>query len=428
MGTNPMRIRSLLVAGLSCSLWVASANAQPQLKQQEQLQAVAKQRIDAAIRDALSEAQRLQASGSTQRAADRLRGAMKMLEDPLLPKDFTDTRRNQLSAAIKATEGGLKPAIDPPASNPNRDVDAAKLKAMMEADTEIRRGIDTVGALMKAGELGQAKKEVEALTKKYPDNLTVKVMPDLVNKTKTLEDIKEIHVRQIEHIRLALADLQKASTLPKYDYELPADWKEITERRKTKLSAEMKAVLTGLKTPITLDAKNTPISDLLKSLSEKTKLPILLDKATMQEVGLEVSSPVSVSTEGPVQARTALKLALANFGLTYIVKGGTIQVVTREKASQTMETRVYYVGDLVAINNTTIGTIRFGPGTAEADRQAMQRNVEQLIDHIKKMDPHSWKGGGSDGKGEITFHAASMALVVKASAEVHGMLSGSFGK
>lgn len=424
-----MRYRFLLATGLSLSVCLVATQAQPSpiLKIEEQRQAAAKLKIDQALSDAIKDAENLQRSGSTQRAIERLKQAQRLLDDPILSKDFADARRNQLTLAIKNVTTGERLAPEP-TTNPHKAVDAAKLKAMMEADGEIRRSMDTIAALMKGGAIEQAKKEVDALAKKYPDHPTMLVMPELVNRTKTIDDIREIHAKQVENIRLAMVDLQKGSTLPKYDYEFPANWKELSERRKTQLTPEMKAVLAGLRSPITIDVKNAPVGDLLKSISEKIKLPIQLDKATMQEVGIDISSPVTVSTGTETQARTALKKVLASFNLTYIVKGGAIHVVTPEKAAQTMETRVYYIGDLILSNTATPGVPRFSPIGNELERQAMMRNVENLIDHIKKADPNSWKGGGSDGKGEISYHAASMALIVKASAEVHGMLSGTFGK
>ena len=107
----------------------------------------------------------------------------------------------------------------------------------------------------------------------------------------------------------------------------------------------------------------------------------------------------------------------------------TINVVTREKAASMMETRVYYIGDLV----TPLGGGFTGvPGRASApttDPDLARKNVENLIKQIKEsIDPNSWKGGPSDGKGEISYHPASMALIVKASAEVHGMMSNTLNK
>ena len=159
------------------------------------------------------------------------------------------------------------------------------------------------------------------------------------------------------------------------------------------------------------------------------KQPIILDKTTMQDAGIESSTPTTVSPGYPVSARMALKTALANHGLTYVIKDNMIQVVTRDKAASMMETRVYYIGDLV----TPLGGGFSGvPGRAavpNVDPDQVKRNVDQLIKQIKEsIDPPSWKGGGSDGKGEVTYHSASMALIVKASAEVHGMMANTFNK
>jgi hypothetical protein len=245
----------------------------------------------------------------------------------------------------------------------------------------------------------------------------------------SLEDVRAVHARQIENIRLALVDLQKSATMAKIDYELPADWKEKTERRKPKLNPKLAEVLTALRTPVEIEKTSAPLSDVLKTISAAIKQPIMLDKATMQDAGIDSSTATTVTPGTTVTARTALKIALGNHGLTYVIKDNTIQVVTRDKAASMMETRVYYVGDLV----TPLGGGFIGvPGRAavpNVDPDQARKNVEILIKQIKEsIDPNSWKGGPSDGKGEIAYHPASMALVVKASAEVHGMMSNTLNK
>jgi len=203
------------------------------LKQQEKLQSVAMQKVETSIKEAVSEAQRLSAAGSSGRAVERLRTAMRQLDDPVLPKKQVDEWRAQLTAALKQAEAGKKPTVTEPGSNPLKEAEVARVKTMIEEDKEVVRGVDTVAALMRSGSVAQAKKEVDALSKKHPDNPTVLVLPNLVDKTMTLDDVKAVHAKQSENIRLAMFDLQKTATMAKLDYELPADWKEITERRKT---------------------------------------------------------------------------------------------------------------------------------------------------------------------------------------------------
>jgi hypothetical protein len=424
-----MRTRYLFAPALLAGLCVSSAPAQDQLlKQQEQLQSVAMQRVESKIREAVTDAQKLQAAGSNARAAERLRSALRLLDDPILPKKSVDAWRTELASAIRSAEAGQKAEVKDP-SNAGKEAEIARVKAMIEEDKEIRRGVDTVGSLMKSGDVTQARKEVDALSKKFPTNPTVLVLPNLVSKTMTLEEVREVHAKQIENIRLALIDLQKTATMAKIDYELPADWKEKTERRKPQLNPKLKAVLAALRTPVEIDKTNAPLGDILKALQQAMKQPIVLDKQTMQDAGIDQSTAVTVQPGTTVSARTALKMTLANVGLTYVIKDNTINVVTREKAANMMETRVYYVGDLVTpVEGAFVGV----PGRYSAvatDPDQARKNVENLIKQIKEsIDPNSWKGGPSDGKGEITYHPASMALVVKASAEVHGMMANTFNK
>ena len=426
-----MRSRFLLAAVVLAGAFTPTIQAQENglLKQQEQLQAVAVQKVEMSLKEALADARRLQAAGSTARSAERLRSAVRLLDDPILPKKTTDTWRTQLNDALRLVEAGQKPEVTLESSNPHRDAEVARIKAMIEQDKEIRRGVDTVGSLMKSGDVGQAKREVEALSKRYPTNPTVLVLPNVIARTMSIDEVREVHAKQIENIRLALIDLQKTATMAKIDYELPPDWKEKTERRKTKLNPKLQAVLTALRTPVEIDKTAAPLSDVLKAVSSAMKQPIILDKATMQDAGIDSSTATTVSPGTTVSARTALKMALANHGLTYVIRDNTIQVVTREKAASMMETRVYYIGDLI----TPLGSGFTGvPGRSAApntDPDQVSRNVQTLIEQIKKsIDPPSWKGGPSDGKGEITYHAASMALIVKASAEVHGMMANTLEK
>jgi hypothetical protein len=426
-----MRSRYLLAPALLAGAFTLAAPAQENrlLKQQEQLQAVAVQKVESSLKEALAEAKRLQQAGSSARAAERVRSAIRLLDDPILPKKNVDTWRAQLNEALRSVEAGKKPEVTLESTNPNKEAEVARIKAMIEEDKEIRRGVDTVGSLMKAGDVAQAKKEVEALSKKHPGNPTVLVLPNLIARTMSIDDVRAVHQKQIENIRLALIDLQKTATMAKIDYELPADWKEKTERRKPQLDPKLKAVLAALRTPVDIEKTSAPLTEVLKTISTAMKQPIILDKKTMQDAGIESSTPTSVSPGTTVSARTALKMALGEHGLTYVIKENTIQVVTRDKAASMMETRVYYIGDLITPLGGGFSGVPGRSAVPNVDQEQVKKNVDALIRQIKEsIDPPSWKGGGSDGKGDITYHSASMALIVKASAEVHGMMAGTLNK
>src|SRR6516162_8715824 len=131
-----MHIRYPFAAVILTAAFTPIVHAQENalLKQQEQLQAVAVQKVETSLKEALADAKRLQAAGSTARAAERLRSAVRLLDDPILPKKTTDTWRAQLNDALRLVEAGKKPEVTLESSNPNRDAEIARIKAMIEED------------------------------------------------------------------------------------------------------------------------------------------------------------------------------------------------------------------------------------------------------------------------------------------------------
>ncbi len=87
-----------------------------------------------------------------------------------------------------------------------------------------------------------------------------------------------------------------------------------------------------------------------------------------------------------------------------------------------MVTRSYYLGDLAGIGQLG-GLAELRLGGIQYTQQQMAKQVQQIIDVIQSsIEPSSWRENG--GNGTIYFHAPSMALIIKQSAEVHGMISG----
>ena len=130
-------------------------------------------------------------------------------------------------------------------------------------------------------------------------------------------------------------------------------------------------------------------------------------------------------------ARTVLRKLFADLGMTYVVKDESIYVVSAQKARELMVVRSYYVADLLASMgavgmHSEASSLPLAPALPagqplQAAVQAVQ-NANTLIEIIKtSVDAQTWRDNG--GAGTITFHAPSLSLIIKQSAEVHFMLS-----
>jgi hypothetical protein len=185
-------------------------------------------------------------------------------------------------------------------------------------------------------------------------------------------------------------------------------------RGKQQLTTKEKSLLKALNSVMSVDYSKKAFRDAIDDLSERTGQAIILDQDSLKEAMVEYDDPVTFKAK-KVTVRTILKKVLADRGLTYIIKDGTIQVITPQKARETLVARSYPVGDLA-----TSLDMRFPPLVR---RLQMLQNVAQLIDLIQNsVEPSSWQANG--GTGTISFYEPTMSLVVRQTAEMHYQLGG----
>jgi len=196
------------------------------------------------------------------------------------------------------------------------------------------------------------------------------------------------------------------------------------------LSAEDKAILKALNTPVSVDFKGVGIEQVVQYLSGMTKQPIMLDRGALSEAQVSYDTPVTVKLER-VALRTVLKRILSDLGLAYVIKDQSLQITSSVRAKETMITRTYYMGDLLAQTGTGNFAFPLGnPGNSfgfpvgsPSNGPQVAQQVAQIMDSIQaSIEPASWQKNG--GSGTITFSAPMMALIIRQTAEVHAMIAG----
>jgi hypothetical protein len=429
MPTIPIRAT---VAALLLAAWLTSS-APGQSKPEDLLnrakadQALLTQRLDSRMRDALAEARRLQPL-SQARAVNALKTALLQLDDPLVPASFRSEWTVQLNAQVRLIEAGKKMAAPDeinPVKRQVREADVKRAKAAQDEYNEVKRSVDTIAALVRAGNTAQAQKEAEALAKRYPDNPAAITMTDSTSMNQRVADARFLVEQQKQGYLVAMRSVDKSAIPIKGDIEFDKErFREITKlRMKPALTKKEQQLMRALDEPITLGFKDAPFEEVLKSLSTQMGVNILVDKLAMNQAMIESSTPVSITLRD-VTGRTALRKLLQDHQLTYIIKDETIQVVTIDKARETLVTRVYYLGDLLRGVGPLGGAaaLQWGPWV---DMLQTQDNANKIIEMIKTIDPDSWKERG--GNGTIAFNLPSMSIIVRQTAEVHARLGASLG-
>jgi hypothetical protein len=95
-----------------------------------------------------------------------------------------------------------------------------------------------------------------------------------------------------------------------------------------------------------LDFVDTPLEEVVALLQDDYGIPVKLDHAALDEVGLGPEEPVSTNLHH-ISLRSAMRLMLKQLGLTYVIANEVLMITTPEEAEDELTTCVYDVRDLL---------------------------------------------------------------------------------
>jgi hypothetical protein len=201
------------------------------------------------------------------------------------------------------------------------------------------------------------------------------------------------------------------------DISFPEDWVERSKRRSggAKISEEDRKTLKTLSSPLTFTLKNEPFQSFLDVMERQFGSPLIVDQQALAQINVTLETPISVNSRG-WSTRTVLRKVLADLGLSYIIKNGSVQITTPDRARETVTTRAYPIGDVINSVNFML------PGYY--NEVAFMQSVNNIISSIKALDPKSWE---PEGSGSIVFEPSTMSLIIRQTAEFHYMM-GSGGR
>ncbi len=170
------------------------------------------------------------------------------------------------------------------------------------------------------------------------------------------------------------------------------------------LAAEQR-IESALDAVVEVEFYKTPLTDVVGFLKEHYSVPVILDREALDDLGLAVDTPVTISLKG-VSLRSFLNILLHQLDLTYMVRDQVLKITTPEGAERELMTRVYAVSDLAIDRTLPLADSTHG-GQYDALVELMQETVA----------PDSWDTFG--GVGSHGIHAAWGLLVVSQTQEVH---------
>lgn len=310
-----------------------------------------------------------------------------------------EEKKNYL-AQIAAKRKSLDPAAG--ASKPTSSKPPTKEE--MQESERVRDEINAIKAMEKQGQGAAAKVRLRALQDKYPNNPTLMNFAAVSARQESTKDQSRISGERRASEGAAFTDIDRSSGNVPPNGSISYDkktWDQASKRNPvgnvaSMLSGREKEILKKLdqETKNDFNLVETSFDQVLKMLEKEIGFSLIISKATMEEARITYESKLSYQIPRNVSNRTLLKSVLAELGLTYIIKGELVQVVSFLQAKNEMRVGFMNVATM----------IRGGP------------SIDDLIKLIKStIEPDSWDTSG--GNGTITVQPPG-TLIIKNSAEV----------
>jgi len=179
---------------------------------------------------------------------------------------------------------------------------------------------------------------------------------------------------------------------------------------------------------VTLTFTETPLAGAVEEIKKKLDgtVEIQLDIRALEDAGVGSDTPVTRNVKD-VTLRTALRLLLDEYDLTYLFRNDVLLITTMDKAETELITRVYPIGDLVPPTTVAAAAPEAQsiypqapekPGSKPVARKANPDSYDQLIEVITTtIRPQVWNEVG--GPSSINKVPVSKSLVISLAWQDH---------
>ena len=149
-----------------------------------------------------------------------------------------------------------------------------------------------------AGRNTEANAEIARLTKLYPTNPSVWALGQKDSMQNRLADAQAYYVEANRRWVANQKNINQSSLPAITDVEFPKDWVEKSKRRleanTVQLTTKEKKIIEALDKPISVGFSDRPLDEALQDLSNAFDQPLLIDKKSLEDLGLDLKKGVSL--------------------------------------------------------------------------------------------------------------------------------------
>lgn len=259
-------------------------------------------------------------------------------------KQYIDQNRPQLELAQKN-------------ARVHQEVDREQ-RMKVEVDEKLALLIDEFNRLVDEERFEEAQVVAKRAAELAPDNPVVVQLQWQGKFLRRFAEAKDIESRKEDGFVRALNNSELAS-IP-FDDNNPIvfpeakEWDKLSQNRRKLAQLQRRQrsereiqIDKKLRTPVSLQFTNAPLSKVLENLAKLAEVNLHIDPQGLTEEGVTTDTPVTIELREEIMLKSALNLILEPLHLSYVVKDEVLKITSEQMRDGQVYTVTYNVADLV---------------------------------------------------------------------------------
>jgi len=220
--------------------------------------------------------------------------------------------------------------------------------------------VEKANALMKEGKFAEAEEIAKQARELDPDSPAARGIFAQSSIQHQLQIQKQLKEQSSQAFLNSMIAVDKSAipfgddSVTSIKYPDKKRWEDLTVSRKQQIdrlenstkSIKEREIERKMSEPISVNFNETPLADIVTFIENATNINVMLDHASLAADGIRSDKPLSINLTG-VRLSSALKLILSQYDLEYVIAHDVLLITTPLKSQGKLYTKTYSVTDLV---------------------------------------------------------------------------------
>lgn len=231
-------------------------------------------------------------------------------------------------------------------------------KHRVEVQEKLAQMVEEFNKLMEEQRWAEAEAIAKRAADLMPQEPVVVQMREQAKVVRRLRQELAIRAEKEEGFVSALASVDQSAT--PFDDRVPVvypnarAWEDLSRSRRQsrarlegrRSEAELE-IERKLKTPVSLQFQDTPLSTVIEQLGKLAQINVYLDSRGLAEEGVTPDTPVTINLSQEISLKSALNLILQPLSLSYVIKHDVLKITSEHLRDTEVYYKTYNVADLV---------------------------------------------------------------------------------